>query len=63
MSDKLGYENNTAGPGKESFKPKGGKENKGGNAPRQDGVNSKKSGEQAGDCLWNEKMSEGGKDY
>lgn len=59
----LGYQDNTAGTGKESFKPKASKENKHGNAPRQDGANSKKGGEQAGDCVWDQKMSEGGDNY
>ena len=54
MSKDLGYQENTAGPGKQSFTPKGGKENKHGNAPRQDGGNSKKGGEQAEDCLSND---------
>lgn len=58
MSDDLGYKPATPGPGKESFKPKAGKENKHGNAPRQDGGNSKGS-VNAGDYLWDHDDSEG----
>ena len=53
MSKDLGYQDNTAGPGKQSFVPKGKSENKHGNAPQQDGTNEKKAGENAGDCLSN----------
>jgi hypothetical protein len=58
VSDELGYQDNTAGPGKQSFVPKGGKENKGGNAPRQDGKNSDKK-VQSREHLWKESDSEG----
>lgn len=50
MSDILGYTPAPAGPGKQSFTPKGGKDNKGGQAPRQDGKNTDKS-VNAGDYL------------
>ena len=45
------------GPGKQSFTPKGGKENKGGNAPRQDGKNHTDK-VNAGDHNWKLKHSQ-----
>lgn len=60
MSKDLGYTPAPHGDGhKEKFKPKAGKENKKGQAPRQDGKNTDKS-VNAGDHLWDHDMSEGG---
>lgn len=56
----LGYQDNTAGPGKEQYKAKAGKDNAHpGNKARQDGVNSKPAKENAGDCVWDQDDSEG----
>lgn len=46
------------GAGKESFKPTGGKENKGGNAPRQDGKNNMKGPEAHSEAGWKQHHSE-----
>ena len=53
MSKKLGYEPAPAGPGKDSYQAKGEGQFHQKPKARQDGVNSKKGGEQAGDCLSN----------